>query len=307
MGILRNALLWASENPRLRRQVPNYSFVKKAVKRFMPGETVEDAIDAAKELLKKGIPTVFTYLGENINELPEAQKVTDHYIEVLRKINRANINTEISLKLTSIGLDISYDQTFKNFSAIVREALKQKNFTWIDIEGSQYTQVTIDFYKQAREEFENVGLCLQAYLYRTEEDIEQLMKFSPAIRLVKGAYNEPPEIAFRSKSEVDENYFKLSEMLLDGIKSNKARAAFATHDLKLIDRIKSGAEKKGLSKETLEFQMLYGIKPNDQIRLVEEGHKVRVLISYGEFWYPWYVRRLAERPANLLFVLKNLF
>jgi proline dehydrogenase len=306
MGLMRNILLWASENQWMRRNAPKIFFVKKAVKRFMPGEHLEDAIDAAKVLQENSLATVFTHLGENITDLSEAEQATNHYISVLEEIAKSKIQTEISLKLTQIGLDLSAEKTNEYFSSIVRKALEYKNFVWIDIESSAYTDTTIDFYEKARKEFENVGLCLQAYLYRTEEDLRHLAKLKPAIRLVKGAYKEPVSIAFPKKKEVDENFYKLSMQMLE-YQKNGMRSVFATHDENLISRICNVAEEMNIPPKELEFKLLYGIGMDEQYRLVKEGYKVASLISYGEFWYPWYVRRLAERPANVFFVLKNIF
>lgn len=305
MSLMRNALLWASENQWLRNTAPKIFFVKKAVKRFMPGEHLEDAIRAARGLQEKGLGTVFTHLGENIIELSEAEKVTNHYMEVLSEIARSKIETEISLKLTQLGLDLSIEKTYQFFSAIVRKAVEMDNFVWIDIESSAYTDVTIDFYEKARSEFENVGLCLQAYLYRTEADLSRLIKLKPAIRLVKGAYKEPATIAFPKKKDVDQNFYKLSLQMLEA-QRNGTRSVFATHDVKLISQIQQAARGMGIADGDLEFKLLYGIRMDEQMRLVKSGHKVRSLISYGEYWYPWYVRRLAERPANVFFVLKNI-
>lgn len=306
MGLMRNILLWASENQWMRNNAPKIFFVKKAVKRFMPGEHLEDAIDAARELKEKDLATVFTHLGENITDLSEAEYATNHYIEVLEKIEQSKINTEISLKLTQIGLDLSVEKTYEYFSSIVQKAIEYKNFVWIDIESSEYTDTTIEFYERARKEFENVGLCLQAYLYRTEEDLRRLSKLKPAIRLVKGAYKEPVSIAFPKKKEVDENFYKLSLQMLE-YQKNSMRSVFATHDENLISRICNTAKGMNLPPKELEFKLLYGIRMDEQYRLIKEGYRVASLISYGEFWYPWYVRRLAERPANVIFVLKNIF
>jgi proline dehydrogenase len=307
MEMMRNTLLWAADNHWMRKNIPDFFFVKKAVKKFMPGETLDEALSAASELYKKGITTVFTYLGENISDLEEADKVVAHYTSTLKKIGSAGANTEISLKLTSIGLDISPDQTYENFKKIVSHAIELKNFVWIDIEGSSYAQVTIDFYERARQEFENVGLCLQAYLFRTEDDIKKLLKLSPAIRLVKGAYNEPAAIAFQKKQDVDNNYINLSILLLTGARNHNVRAVFATHDVNIIEKILQTGREMNFNNSEVEFHLLYGIKTDQQLRLVENKNNLRVLISYGNFWYPWYMRRLAERPANLWFVLKNIF
>jgi proline dehydrogenase len=307
LSVFRSVLLWASENPSLRQSVPQMKFVRKALKKFMPGEEVHDAVQAAKDFLKDDIPTVFTHLGENLKDLSEAESVTTHYISVLEEISKNNLKTEISLKLTQLGFDLSLDKTFENFVKISNKAKELNNYVWIDMEGSKYTQKTLDFYKKAKTELNNIGLCLQAYLMRTENDLKDLLPLSPAIRLVKGAYKEPADIAFEEKSKVDENYLNLSKILLNELKNNNVRAAFGTHDLQLITKIKNYAEEISLGKGKLEFQMLYGIKSGEQLRLKSEGNDIRVLISYGHAWYPWYVRRLAERPANVMFVLKNIF
>ena len=307
MGISRNLLLWGSKNQWLLNNVPNYGFVKRAVKRFMPGEALSDAIEAAKDFLKKDISTVFTRLGENITHINEAQEVRDHYIDVIEKIYSEKIKTEVSLKLTQIGLDLSFDKSLEYFNSIASKALTAGNFVWIDMEGSFYTDVTIDFYRGAKTINENTGVCMQSYLKRTEKDLESLLGIKPNIRLVKGAYNEPKEIAFEDKSDVDKNYLRLAGILLAHVKGIGIRAVFGTHDLKLIGEIEKISAGLNIPRNQLEFHMLYGIKPNEQLRLVKEGYKLKVLISYGSAWYPWYMRRLAERPANVGFVLKNIF
>jgi proline dehydrogenase len=308
MGVMRNILLWASANPTLKEKVPRLKFVQKALKRFMPGEKPEDAIAATKIFQGDGIPTVFTQLGENLINLSEADEVKNHYLNVIKKISEEKLDVEVSLKLTQLGLDLSGEQTYKNFKEIVLKAKSLlKNTVWIDMEGSAYTQKTIDFYKKIKSEESNVGLCLQSYLFSTHEDLNQLMNLNPRIRLVKGAYKEPPDIALQDKFRVDENYLDLSQKMLTKVKEGVMNAVFGTHDLKMIDAINKYAEAIGLDKTKYEFHMLYGIKTSEQIRLTKEGYKVRVLISYGSAWYPWYVRRLAERPANITFVLKNIF
>ncbi len=307
MGISRNILLWGSKNPWLLKHVPNYTFVRRALKRFMPGENLSDAIEAAKVFNQKGISTVFTHLGENITQMSEAEKVKSHYIDLLHKIKEESILAEVSLKLTQIGLDLSFDQSLEHFNEIASAAENSGNFVWIDMEGSSYTDVTIDFYRRTKMNNQNTGVCLQAYLRRTEKDLKELIDIKPNIRLVKGAYSEVAEIAFPDKRDVDGNYMKIAGILLDQIKKNNITAVFGTHDLKIIEEIERLAAELNVPHDKLEFHMLYGIKPNEQLRLVSKGYKLKVLISYGEAWYPWYMRRLAERPANVGFVLKNLF
>jgi len=281
-------------------------FTRRAVKKFMPGETWEDAISATRKLLENNIPTTFTHLGENITTLEEAEENTKHYIVLLDKINNENLDIEISLKLTQIGFDLSFDKTFELFSQIADKTKSCNNFVFIDIEDSSYVDKTIEFYKKIKKNYDNVGLCLQSYLYRTMKDIEQMMDINPTIRLVKGAYKEPETVAFKSKKQVDENFFKLSSFLINKIKDKNWRAAFATHDMNMVKLIEDEGARLGIDKSNLEFHMLYGIKSSEQLKLAADGYGVRVLISYGESWFPWYMRRLAERPANVSFVLKNL-
>ena len=308
MGVMRNVLLWASANPTLKEKVPRLKFVQRALRRFMPGEKLEDAVEATKKLQKDGIPTVFTHLGENLLNLSEADEVKNHYLVMIEKIAEKKIDVEVSLKLTQLGYDLSEEQTYKNFKEIVLKAKSfLKNTVWIDMEGSAYTKKTLDFYKKIKGEETNIGLCLQSYLFSTHQDLNNLMELNPEIRLVKGAYKEPPEIALKDKFRVDENYLDLSQKMLEKVKEGGMRAVFGTHDLILINAINKYAESLGLEKNKYEFHMLYGIKTSEQQRLAKEGYKVKVLISYGAAWYPWYVRRLAERPANVTFVLKNIF
>lgn len=307
MGLSRNVLLWASENPYLLSHVPNYKFVRKALKRFMPGENLEDAVDAAKIFQSEGIPAVFTYLGEGIKDLNEAAQVRDHYVNLLEKIADEKLDIEISVKLTQLGLDLSPEHTYENMKCLAEKAQQLHNVVWIDMERSNYVDATIGLYKKVKKNYSNVGICLQSYLRRTKRDLENLLEIFPSIRLVKGAYNEPKEIAFPEKAMVDKNYFELAALLLKGIKENGARAAFGTHDMKLHEKIIGAAEKIEIPKKNIEIQMLYGIKSAEQRRLAKEGYNLRVLISYGKAWYKWYVRRLAERPANIGFVMKNIF
>jgi len=308
MSIPRNILLWASESKWMRDNIPTFKFVKNAVKKFMPGEKPEDALDAAIRFDFMGIPTVFTRLGENITKLEEGEEVCNHYLDLIDEIADKKLNIEISLKLTQLGFDISVDETFNRCKIIARKVQeKLSSILWIDMEGSAYTQITIDFYKKLKNECTNVGLCLQAYFYRTEKDIVDLINIGANIRLVKGAYKEPAEIAITQKKNVDKNYIRLAETLLTAAKENKIRAAFGTHDENIIYSLIKWSKQHDIHKDKIEFQMLYGIKKEKQKNLAQRGYAVRVLISYGEYWYPWYMRRLAERPANVLFVLKNMF
>ncbi len=307
MSLERNILLWCSQNEWMKKNIPTYSFVKRALKRFMPGERLEDALHESKRFNEYGIGTVLTHLGENINSLTEAASVTNHYLHVIDKIEEWNTPTEISLKLTQIGFDLSKEETKKNFKMLAEKSIQKNNFVWIDMEQSNYVDSTLQFYSEMKKLFNNTGVCVQAYLMRTKSDLINLADISPHIRLVKGAYKEPYSIAFKEKNKVDENYLELAKLLLDFVKNNNSRVAFGTHDMNIISKIETFGNSIGIDRKQIEFQMLYGIRTSDQLRLVNEGYNVKVLISYGTAWYPWYVRRLAERPANVTFVLKNLF
>ncbi len=305
MGIVRSVLLAGSESRWLRERAPRYGFVRSAVSRFMPGETVEAALDATRAV---GVGTVLTQLGENVRDLEQARGVTRHYLDVLDRVHRGGLDVEVSIKLTQLGLDLSREECEKNLLALIERARALSNWIWIDIESTAYTDATLDIYRRMRAAHANVGVCIQAYLYRTAEDVKTLLPLGGSLRLVKGAYREPPDKAFPKKSDVDENYFRLAEQLLSpDARARGVRAIFGTHDPVLIRRIEELGRFSNLPPEALEFQMLYGIRRQEQERLAKAGHRFRVLISYGDAWFPWYMRRLAERPANMLFVLKTLF
>jgi len=307
MGLMRSLLLAASQNQWLREHATRYSFVRGAVSRFMPGERLDDALEAAQILQSKKIGAVFTHLGENIGDQSEARRVTEHYLEVLHRVQQKGLQAEISVKLTQLGLDLSPDLCFDNLKAILERAPKN-SVVWVDMEASNYVDATLELYRRALQAFPNAGICLQAYLYRTREDLAKLLPLRPSVRLVKGAYREPREIAYPRKRDVDENYFALAKELLRAKRANRcARAAFGTHDLALIRSLSDFALAEGCSKVELEVQMLYGIQRAEQERLAREGCTCMVLVSYGTYWYPWFVRRLAERPANLWFVVRNVF
>jgi proline dehydrogenase len=306
MGVARNTLLWISENRKLRQALPKYKFIRRAVSRFMPGELLEDALQAAERLKPQSINTVFTLLGENVTDERESKKEVEHYVDMLRKISQRGLDTHVSVKLTHLGLDLSEQLCVENLRAIVAEARGLNNMVWIDMEQSHYVDRTIEIYKTVRKDNPNVGLCLQAYLYRTAKDLEGLFPYKPAIRFVKGAYKEPPSVAFKKKSDVDENFFKLSSAVL-GQSQSGSKLVVGTHDTALIRRIQQEAERLGVKKDQYEFHLLYGIQINEQLRLARDGYAIRVLISYGSLWFPWYVRRLAERPANVWFVVRKMF
>jgi proline dehydrogenase len=307
MPLMRSILLAASQNKWLQENAVNYPFVRRSVSRFMPGESLDAAMGAARGLEQKKIGSVFTNLGENVKNRAEALQVTEHYLEVLRRIHDSGFNTEISVKLTQLGLDLSAGFCFESLDRIIAQE-KKETVVWVDMEASSYVEATLDIYKRALAKYPNVGICLQAYLYRTQKDVEALLPMQPSIRLVKGAYKEPPEIAYPKKQDVDENYFSLATAMMAAQVSGRCpRAAFGTHDVKLIRRLADHAARKGFAKSNFEVQMLYGIQREEQERLAREGYRSAVLVAYGTYWYPWFVRRLAERPANLWFMARNLF
>jgi proline dehydrogenase len=307
MNPTRSILLAASQNAWLRDHAARHKFVHRAVSRFMPGEELSDALAAAQRLQSKNIGSIFTRLGENITEQSEARGVTEHYLEVLRSIWEQQLDAEVSVKPTQLGLDLSSDLCYENFKTIIQHE-DPGRVVWIDMEASNYVDATLHLYRRALGEFPNVGLCLQAYLHRTKDDLASLLPLRPSIRLVKGAYSEPPEIAFPEKPRVDENYFLLAKQMLLAKKAEpKIRAAFGTHDVVLLRRISEFAAVTGLPKADVEVQMLYGIQSSEQERLAREGYRSKVLVSYGSHWYTWFMRRLAERPANLWFVARNMF
>lgn len=305
MSLLRNAILAGAENRFLRERAVKYPFVRRAVSRFMPGETVDEALAASRAL---GVGTVLTRLGENLRNAEEAEDVERHYLDLFDRVNREKLDVEISVKLTQLGLDFSREQCEENLHALAQRAHSYGNWLWVDMESSAYTEVTLDIYKRLRGAFPQTGLCVQSYLYRTAADVESLVSLGSGIRLVKGAYREPPDKAFPKKEDVDENFFRLAERLLSAdARARGVRAIFGTHDPVLIRRIEELGLSRGLASREIEFQMLYGIRRAEQQRLAAAGYRFRVLISYGEAWFAWYMRRLAERPANVLFVLRSVF
>jgi proline dehydrogenase len=307
MNPARSLLLAVSQNAWLRDHAAKHKFVRRTVVRFMPGEDLSDALAAAQRLEEKHIGSVFTHLGENIGDAAEAASVAEHYIEALRRIREQKLSTEISVKPTQLGLDLSPGLCYDNLKRIIAHE-NQGRVVWIDMESRNSVDATLNFYRHALSEFPNVGLCLQAYLRRTKDDLGALLPLRASIRLVKGAYSEPAEIAFPEKCDVDDNYFVLAKEMLLAKKAQPAiRAAFGTHDIEMLRRISEFAAAAGLAKADVEVQMLYGIQSAEQERLAREGYNSKVLVAYGTHWYAWFIRRLAERPANLWFVVRNLF
>lgn len=305
MSLMRNALLAASTNAWLREHAMRRTFVRRSVSRFMPGEHLEDALRAARDLRA---PTILTHLGENLASVAEAEAVTNHYLEVLDCIAAEGLDAQVAVKPTQLGFDYQPALCQRNLDRLVERAEDRKNIIWIDMESSRYVDPTLALFRAARATSARVGVALQACLYRTAGDVEALLPLGAAIRLVKGAYLEAPHIAYPMKPDVDENYYRLAcRILIGGSSRPGAMLHIATHDRVLIDRLLAFIEERHVAPSAYEFAMLYGIQRGQQQQLIDAGRRLRVLISYGEYWFPWYMRRLAERPANVGFVIRSLF
>jgi proline dehydrogenase len=304
---MRRILLWMAGNAWLRERLPRLPFARRAVRRFMPGEDVESALRAADAFRVDGITTMFTRLGENVSRIEEADAVAEHYLGLLATIDDRGLDAEISVKPTQLGYDIDPERTLAHLGRLAERAKGAGRTVWIDMEASGYAEGTVALYERLHAEHANTGLCLQAYLRRTAADLQRLLPLDPSIRLVKGAYAEPAEIAYQSRHDVDANYVALAVSMLEAVRSGRrVSIGLGTHDVRLIEQIAEHAGALGLPRSVFEVQMLYGIRAGEQRRLAGEGYRVRDLIAYGEAWYPWYMRRLAERPANVIFALRQL-
>ena len=306
MGLMRTLFLAGSRSTWLRGRATRYAFVRRSVSRFMPGETLEDALAAARALQDQGMTSVLTQLGENVADAGEADAVKRHYLDVMEQAATRGLDAQISVKPTQLGLDLDRQLCRDHLEALVKRAEERRSFVWIDMESSPYVDATLDLFRGARAVSSRIGVCLQAYLRRTPADLEALLPLRPALRLVKGAYQEPADRAFPRKQDVDEAYLALAARIL-GQPGGPEMLAIGTHEPRLIQRLRLTATEHGVPRAAYEFEMLYGIQRALQSRLVEGGDRLRVLISYGSYWFPWYMRRLAERPANVGFVVRNLF
>ncbi len=303
---MRRVFLWAARNRWLKERLPKLRFMRRAVRRFMPGETLADALAAALPLQAAGIATLYTRLGENLEHVDEADEVAAHYIDAIDRIVAASITGEVSVKPTQLGLDLDPDLCFGHLVRIADHAAAAGSYLWIDMEGSAYTDATIGLYERLRAVQPRTGICLQAYLRRTAADIERLRPLDPAIRLVKGAYDEKESIAYRNRRNVDSNFVGLAvSFLVDG-RGRSIRLGLGTHDVALIEQIAEQVKAAGIGRDGFEVEMLYGVRTDQQFRLAKAGYRVQTLIAYGEHWYPWYMRRLAERPANVWFVMRQM-
>jgi proline dehydrogenase len=296
-----------SQNETFKKFVMKFPLSKKMSRRFVVGEELYEAIEAIVRLNENGITATLDHLGENVKDEKDARASAAAYLEILEEIKRSDIDSHVSLKLTQMGLDVGEEVCFRNVEEIVRLAEKYSNFVRIDMEGSPYTQKTMDIFYRLRRNHKNVGIVIQSCLYRSQGDIERIIENGYSVRLCKGAYRENEDIAFPKKKDVDANYIKLTEMLLsEKAHRNGVYPAIATHDEKIINWVRGVAAKNNIEKDTFEFQMLNGIRRDLQRELVEEEYRVRIYVPYGDQWYPYFMRRLAERPANLIFLIKNI-
>jgi proline dehydrogenase len=300
--MMKSALLYLSEREAPKRLLTSVPLFNKVTHRFVAGETLDEAAAAIRELNARGITATFDHLGEAIKNEDEAQFEVDTYERILDRIDRDKLDSNVSLKLTQLGLDIAKELCVENLTHIVRHAAQYGNFVRIDMEDSGHTDATLDVFRTVRRDHENVGIVIQSYLYRSEDDVRSLLDIGSRIRLCKGAYAEPPEVAFPEKAQVDDNYVRLTKILLE----SGIYHGIATHDPKMIDATVRFATERGIPSSAFEFQMLYGVARQMQTDLVARGYNMRVYVPFGRAWYPYFMRRLAERPANVLFVLRAM-
>jgi proline dehydrogenase len=301
--MLRSVLLYLSEQKRLQDFVLRSTFARKRSRRFVAGETLDEAIDAVRKLNSRGMEVTLDHLGESVESEDQANKATDDYIGILDRLAaETEVKATISIKPTQIGLAIDRDLCLKNMRRLGESARAYGNFVRMDIEASCYVDGTLSIFYELADEFENIGAAIQSYLRRSEEDVRELARRGAPVRLCKGAYKEPAELAFQKKREINDNYVRLLEILMD----SEAPVAIATHDDLMIDAGKRLIREHSERKAPVEFQMLYGVRRDVQARLVEEGYGMRIYVPYGNEWYPYFMRRMAERPANLIFVLRAM-
>jgi proline dehydrogenase len=301
--MLRTLLLELATSSRLRRWVTSNGTTRRWAQRFVPGEELTQAIEAARSCNRDGMTVSLDHLGENVLTAEDAQRARVSYTDALDRIAAENVDSNVSLKLTHLGLDLGEEFCAEQLAIVTERAADLRNFVRVDMEGSAYTDRTLQIVRRVRAETESVGTVIQAYLYRSEQDIRNLLDIGCRVRLVKGAYKEPPQIAFPRKKDVDANFVKLMKILLP----SGMYHAIATHDPDMIEATIQLAAEQGITKDKFEFQMLYGIRTDLQARLACQGYRVRVYIPFGHDWFPYFMRRLAERPANLLFFAKNVF
>ena len=302
--LTRSALIYLSQKEGLKDFAARFRLFKKLTTRFIAGETIAEAVAAIRELNGEGCSASFDHLNESVANAAEAEGEVREYLRILEQIDQTGINSNVSIKLTQFGLGLDPELAYRNARTVVAEAARRGNFVRVDMESSEVTQATIDIFKRLRSEFglNDVGIVLQSYLRRTYDDAVELLKIPARIRICKGAYNEPPEVAFPDKQDTDNNYVRVMQLLL----KSGVYHGIATHDPKMIEATVDFMKREGVGKDAFEFQMLYGIRRDLQPQLARDGYNMRVYVPYGKHWYPYFMRRLAERPANIWFVLKNL-
>ena len=300
--VVRSLFLFLSRRKRLRKWMETSPTARRLAARFVAGDTLEEAVEVCRRLNREGIMVTLDVLGESVTSLEEAAAAREAYLRTLAAIRDAGIQGAVSLKLTQFGLDFSYDQCRDNVERLVRSAEEMGKFVRVDMESSKYTARTLDLVRDLHSRYSNIGVVIQSYLRRSKQDVEMLCDGRVRVRLCKGAYLEPAAAAFQRKQEVDTNYVTLMRILLD----RGEYPAIATHDEKMIAATKSYADAHRLGRDAFEFQMLYGVRRDLQRQLVAQGYRLRLYVPFGRAWYPYYMRRLAERPANLFFVLRHL-
>lgn len=306
MNPISAVILKMSESAAWERRISNWRVTRRVVERFMPGERLDDAVTAAHRINADGMAVSLNPVGEHVHSREEAEAATGAYLQILQRIREEQLDGNMSLKLSLLGLDLGADVAAANLSRILATAATLGIFVRIDMESSAYVDPTLEIYRDMRREFDDVGLVIQSYLRRSARDVDELVGMGAAVRLVKGAYKEPPDIAFADKADVDRNFERLMTRMLDEeAQASGVRLAVATHDRALVEKALARAAQRGIDRG-LEFQMLYGIARGLQRNAGKGAYPVRIYISYGEAWYPWFMRRLAERPANLGFFLKHL-
>ena len=304
---MRNLFLALSRSERLRKTMIRFGPAKSMAHRFVAGETVDQAIAAVRAINSQGLLATLDHLGENTSSEVEARDATIRILELIDAIDTSGARSGVSVKLSQLGLDLSPVLAAENLERIVVQAAKANRFVRVDMESFDYVQPTLDLVLRVREHYPNVGAVIQSYLYRSADDVSRLVASGTSIRLVKGAYNEPPEVAYPNKVDTDANFVRLMEQLFgETAQKTGTYPAIATHDTKLIDWTKEHTNRHEISPDRFEFQMLYGIRSGLQHQLTSEGYRVRAYVPYGQQWYPYFMRRLAERPANLFFLLRNL-
>jgi proline dehydrogenase len=308
MRLTQRPFLWASTSPWMRRRATRTGFIRRSVRKFMPGERLEDAIEAARALAPTGVTAIFTQLGENLTRVEEAAEVRDHYLRALELVRESGLDAQVSVKPTQLGHDQDPELCARYCAELLDRCDATDSFLWLDMESSPYVDGTLALYRRLRERSARVGVAIQAYLFRTAGDVEELVEVGAAVRLVKGAYLEPASIAHPRKRDVDQSYFALaSRMLRDDAARPGALLHIATHDIRMQERLRAVIAERQVASQRYAFAMLYGIQSARQRELAAASVPTRCLISYGEHWFPWYMRRLAERPANVLFVARNMF